>query len=173
VKVRPGTKVTCLPAHRDVDGTFPDQTVEFNMSMGNSNRWRRVGLINLAKMRSAISAAAEDLNVIPRNTDAVITTLSGGNQQKALLGRVVADEPGCVVLCEPTRGVDVATRREIYAFVKKLAEDGCAVMVASSDMEDLASLADRIVVISDEGEVESWVDAEGIAEFCSVRAALG
>ncbi|WP_182481312.1 ATP-binding cassette domain-containing protein [Nocardioides immobilis] len=173
VKVRPGTKVTCLPAHRDVDGTFPDQTVEFNMSMGNSNRWRRLGLINLAKMRDEISAAAVELNVIPRNTDAVITTLSGGNQQKALLGRVVADQPGCVVLCEPTRGVDVATRREIYSFVTKLAQDGCAVMVASSDMEDLASLADRIVVIDDDGQVESVIDADGIEEFCSLRTALG
>ncbi|MGW6335930.1 ATP-binding cassette domain-containing protein [Nocardia rhamnosiphila] len=173
VKVRAKTKVTCLPAHRDVDGTFPDQTVEFNMSIGNSNRWRTLGLINLAKMRTAIAAAADELNVIPRSTDAIITTLSGGNQQKALLGRVVADDPGCVVLCEPTRGVDVATRREIYAFVRTLVDEGCAVLVASSDMEDLASLADRIVVIDDSGQVESWIESEDISEFCSVRTALG
>lgn len=173
VKVRPKTKVTCMPAHRDVDGIFPDQTVEFNMSTGNSNRWRRCGLLNLAKMRTAIAAAAEDLNVIPRRTDAVITTLSGGNQQKALLGRVVADDPGCVVLCEPTRGVDVATRREIYSFVRRLVDDGCAVLVASSDMEDLAALADRILVIGDSGQVEAWIESEDIPEFCSVRAALG
>jgi ABC-type sugar transport system ATPase subunit len=113
------------------------------------------------------------LNVIPSDTDAVITTLSGGNQQKALLGRVVADDPDCVVLCEPTRGVDVATRREIYSFVKKLANQGCAVMVVSSDMEDLASLADRIVVIDDDGRVERWVESDDVAEYCSARSALG
>jgi ribose transport system ATP-binding protein len=173
VKVRPGTKITCLPAHRDVDGTFPDQSVEFNISVGNANRWRKLGLLNLSSMRRDISSAAEELNVIPRDTDAVITTLSGGNQQKALLGRVVADGPGCVVLCEPTRGVDVATRREIYAFVKKLADQGCAVMVASSDMEDLAALSDRIVVIDDDGRVEKWVSSEHIAEYCTARTALG
>ncbi|SLJ96091.1 ATP-binding cassette domain-containing protein [Arthrobacter sp. P2b] len=173
VKVRPGTKVTCLPAHRDVDGTFPDQSVEFNMSVGNTNRWRKFGLINLARMRSAIATAAKDLNVIPSDTEAVITTLSGGNQQKALLGRVVADDPDCVVLCEPTRGVDVATRREIYSFVKKLANQGCAVMVVSSDMEDLASLADRIVVIDDDGRVERWVESDDVAEYCTARSALG
>ncbi|WP_181035139.1 ATP-binding cassette domain-containing protein [Arthrobacter sp. B0490] len=173
VTTRRHTKVTCLPAHRDADGTFPDLTVEFNMSVGNSNRWRRWGLINLSKMRASIAAAAHDLNVIPRDTDAVITTLSGGNQQKALLGRVIADDPGCVVLCEPTRGVDVATRREIYAFVRKLADNACAVMVVSSDMEDLEALADRIVVIDDNGHVETWIEPEDVADFCNARSALG
>jgi ribose transport system ATP-binding protein len=124
-------------------------------------------------MRGDIQAAAEDLNVVPCETNAVITTLSGGNQQKALLGRVVADDPQCVVLCEPTRGVDVATRQEIYTFVRKLADDGCAVLVASSDMEDLASLADRIGVIDDDGRLETWVESEAVAEFCSLRTAQG
>ena len=162
---RRGTKVTCLPAHRDADGTFPDQTVEFNMSVGNTNRWRRSGLISLARMSESITSFAEDLNVVPWRTDAVITTLSGGNQQKVLLGRVIADDPGCVVLCEPTRGVDVATRREIYSVVHRLADDGCAVLVVSSDMEDLEALADRIVVINDEGRVDKWVETDAIGEF--------
>ena len=173
VKVLNGAKVTCLPAHRDADGIFPDQTVEFNMSVGNLNRWRTLGLINLSRMQGAIADAAKRLNVIPANTDAVITTLSGGNQQKALLGRVIADDPVCVVLCEPTRGVDVGTRREIYAYVTKLADEGCAVMVVSSDMEDLEALSDRIVVIGDEGDVEMWVEANDIEAFCNARSALG
>ncbi len=170
VKVRRGTTVRCLPADRDVDGTFPDQTVEFNMAIGNLNRWRQCGLISVGRLRSELQSTSAELNVVPRNIDAVITTLSGGNQQKALLGRVVVDEPTCVVLCEPTRGVDVSTRREIYSFIKKLKDDDCAVLVASSDMEDLASVADRIAFIGDDGRVETWVESAGVAEFCTARA---
>lgn len=173
VTVKKGTTVTCLPAHRDVDGVLPDQTVEFNVANGNWKRWRKFGLIDSAKMRGEVAASTESLNVIPRNTDAVITTLSGGNQQKALMARVTINRPDCVVLCEPTRGVDITTRQEIYSFIRQLANEGRAILVVSSDIEDLSSLADRIGVVDDDGRLERWIESDGIEEFCTLRAAQG
>ncbi len=87
------------------------------------------------------------LNVKPNKMDALMTSLSGGNQQKVLIGRLLLSEPGLLVLTEPTRGVDVATRREIYRMILEERNRGVAVLVVSSDIGDLVELADRVGVV--------------------------
>ena len=76
-----------------------------------------------------------------------IRTLSGGNQQKVLIGRALAIEPRILLLDEPTRGVDIGAKQEIYAAIERLVEDGMAVMLISSDLEEVLRLSDRIVVL--------------------------
>jgi ABC-type sugar transport system ATPase subunit len=87
------------------------------------------------------------LAVRPRSLDTPYDVLSGGNKQKVIFGRALLSRPAVYVLCEPTRGVDVGTRSEIYRLIRQLASDGAAVLVASSDAEDLFSVCDRAALI--------------------------
>jgi ribose transport system ATP-binding protein len=89
------------------------------------------------------------LGVSPSDPAAAFGTLSGGNKQKTVFGRVLMRRPALYVLCEPTRGVDVGTRMEIYQLIERLAEDGAGVLIVSSDSEDLFAVCDRIAVVND------------------------
>ena len=92
-------------------------------------------------------AATVDLR--PPDPDRVVRTLSGGNQQKIVLARWLLRECRVLILDEPTRGVDVGARSEIYALVRRLADQGVAVVVVSSEIEEVLGLADRVLVIGD------------------------
>jgi ribose transport system ATP-binding protein len=87
--------------------------------------------------------------VRPADPEARYAGLSGGNKQKAIFGRVLFEAPDVYVLCEPTRGVDVATRGEIYALMRELAGQDVAVLVVTSDFEDLFAVCDRIGLVRD------------------------
>jgi ribose transport system ATP-binding protein len=89
------------------------------------------------------------LAVHPADADIAYGTLSGGNKQKVLFGRVLFRKPQLYVLCEPTRGVDIGTRREIYRLIHELADSGAGVLVVTSDSEDLFAVCDRIAVVEE------------------------
>jgi ribose transport system ATP-binding protein len=86
---------------------------------------------------------------VPDDPRAPILTLSGGNQQKLVLGRLLADRPEVAILCDPTAGVDIATRQALYRLLEAEAERGLALLVASADVEDLISLCTRVLVLRD------------------------
>ena len=149
---------------------FPGETVDFNIATGNWRRWRALpglGLIKTASQRNDVRSLVESLRIKPLQPDAIIGSLSGGNQQKAILARALVDQPSCVSLCEPTRGVDIATRLDIYRLVRELARNGTAILVVSSDLEDLGALSDRIAVLGDSGTIERWVERGEVASFCA------
>ena len=149
---------SCVPAHRESEGVFPEDTEEFNLAAGVWKRWRGVGgLLRVRAIRADAERTATDLQIRPADLEMQVGRLSGGNQQKTVLGRALIDEPDLLVLCEPTRGVDVATRREIYAQVRSAARRGAAVFVASSDIEDLAALADVVGIVGADGRINRWV----------------
>lgn len=159
---------SCVPAHRESGGVFPTETVGFNVTAGRWLRWRGRGrLLGLQEMRREAQAEIDGLAVTPPDLDAGIAQLSGGNQQKAVLARALIQRPDLLVLCEPTRGVDIATRQEIYARVREEAEQGTAVFVASTDYEDIAALCDRIASLAADGSVSEWLSE---AEFAKVSA---
>jgi ribose transport system ATP-binding protein len=94
--------------------------------------------------------------------DAVFASLSGGNQQKVVLARWLRRNPRVLLLDEPTQGVDIMSRRDIYASIRKAAEGGCAVLVASSDFVELCELCDRVVVLQ-KGRVVTSVEGAAMA----------
>ncbi|MEI6096047.1 MAG: ATP-binding cassette domain-containing protein, partial [Gammaproteobacteria bacterium] len=152
----------CIPAHRETEGVFPDETEEFNLTAGNWRRWRRRnGVLDIRKMRSESISVSKSLNLVPLNPEMQVSRLSGGNQQKTLLGRSLINDPDLLVLCEPTRGVDVATRQEIYSQIIAVASRGTAVFMASSDVEDLRSLAHVVGIVDNEGVISQWIDNLG------------
>ncbi len=166
VWVAPGLRRSCVPAHRESEGVFAEESEEFNLTTGWWRRWTgATGVLSLSAMRTDAEAMSERLSIVPRDLGALVGGLSGGNQQKVVLGRALIGEPGLLVLCEPTRGVDVATRRDIYAEVRRVAAAGAAVLVASSDLEDIVELADRGAVLGDDGRLGGWVGRADLPEL--------
>jgi ribose transport system ATP-binding protein len=109
---------------------------------------------------------ATRLRITPHRLALRQDTLSGGNQQKVLFGRGLLRQADCFVLCEPTRGVDVGTRAEIYSLIRDLRDDGAAVLVLSSDVQDLFELADRIGAMEGGQLTQLWdTGALGSAEL--------
>ena len=104
--------------------------------------------------------------------DALISTLSGGNQQKIVVARCLAREPDMLVLAEPTAGVDIGTRVAIYDLVAGLARNGLTVVVSSTDLGDLLAMCTRVVVLRD-GRVRAEFGADGLTEHALVRAMEG
>jgi ribose transport system ATP-binding protein len=99
--------------------------------------------------KSDCTSISGQLNVQPRSLDIPYEVLSGGNKQKVIFGRALLRQPDVYVLCEPTRGVDIGTRAEIYRLIRNLAADGAGVLIASSDAEDLFSVCDRVALVTD------------------------
>ena len=145
-----GVRVGLLPPDRGTEANFADQTAAWNLTIGALGHWRnRFGLINLQREYRDVSRRHRELQVRPDDPRHPQATLSGGNQQKILLGRALLQSSACLVLCEPTRGVDVRTRVEIYRLIRDAAANGAAVLVVSSDAEDLLALSDRVGVVAE------------------------
>jgi ribose transport system ATP-binding protein len=139
-----------VPAHRDTQGGFGTLTTRENLTVTGLPRWRRrTRTLDLAAESRSAAAMIARLDVRPANPAATFGVLSGGNKQKVILGRALLAEADLHVLCEPTQGVDVQTRREIYRVIRELRASGRAVLVVTSDAEDLLGACDRVAVVSD------------------------
>jgi ribose transport system ATP-binding protein len=120
------------------------------MTITALRRWRGpLGNLRLGRERQDATQMAAQLRVVPSNVSMTQGALSGGNQQKVLFGRCLFDEADVLVACDPTRGLDVRTRREMYARIKELKLQNLAVLVLSSDAEDILELCDRVAIVND------------------------
>jgi ribose transport system ATP-binding protein len=150
---------TLLPEHRETLGGFDDLTVRENLALGTVRQWRgKLGLVNLGKERAACEDVSSELSVRPAGIERPYGELSGGNKQKVLFGRLLLEQPGLYVLCEPTRGVDVATRHAIYALIRKLGQEQAGVLLISSDAEDLFAVCSRVGTVREDGRVDEPVE---------------
>jgi ABC-type sugar transport system ATPase subunit len=150
-RLRPGSTrdavaagVGFLPGDRSL-GTFPSHSVRHNVSLPSLARHARLGFVNVREERNAV-AALLDRVAVRADPDSLVASLSGGNQQKTLVARWIASGARVLLLDDPTAGVDVATRPEIHAQIRTLGADGAAVLLVSTDVEELAELADRVLV---------------------------
>lgn len=147
VKTRMLRGVGYVPEDRVGESVFMDLTVRENLSCAVLRRyWGVTGMSKRAE-RSSAGRLLADYSVKTQSQDAVMTSLSGGNQQKAVLARWLQREPRLLLLDEPTQGVDVMSRKEIYDTVRRTAAAGTAVLVSSSDFVELCSLCDRVLVL--------------------------
>lgn len=149
VRITPGAKVGFVPPHRETQGGFPELAVRDNLTIAALKSWRNaLGLLSVSAEAKAADEMVDRLAVHPPSADTLFDSLSGGNKQKVIFGRALFREPDVCVLCEPTRGVDAKTRKEIYALIRRLRDGGAAVLIVSSDAEDLFSLADHVGVVA-------------------------
>ncbi len=141
--------VGLVPADRQREGAFMVRSVAENISVPSWPRLARRGLLRHAAEARAYRRWHDELSIRSRNDpEQLISTLSGGNQQKVVLGRWLERQSDVLVLIEPTRGVDVGARMEIYREIRKLARAGMGVLVATSDYEEVVQLADRAAVMA-------------------------
>ncbi len=131
-----------------------------NLSLSTLTRFSRAGFVQRGAERAAAQEQATALDVRPAGVDRTARTLSGGNQQKVVLGRWLMRGCRVLLLDEPTRGVDVGARSEIYALIRSLADSGVAVVVVSSEVEEVLGLADRVLVLADGRVVHSGPAAQ-------------
>lgn len=137
------------PEERKSQGLLLDEPVYRNITLSSFARLARGGWLDEGAERAAAREQVEALDLRPASVNRDARTLSGGNQQKALLARWLVHGCRVLLLDEPTRGVDVGARSEIYNLIRKLADDGAAVIVVSSEIPEVLGLADRVLVISD------------------------
>ncbi|MCW2991770.1 MAG: Monosaccharide-transporting ATPase [Solirubrobacterales bacterium] len=157
-----------VPADRARDGLILDMTVGENLTLGDLRPFWRGGRLRHREEREDVLGWLDQLDVQPRRPEALVHTLSGGNQQKVLLAKWLRLKPEVLVLDEPTQGVDVGAKVEIYAAVEAAAATGVAVLVSSSDPEELALLCDRVLVLrrgTVAAELDSGCTAEQINEL--------
>jgi ABC-type sugar transport system ATPase subunit len=133
-----------LPGDRSL-GTFPSHSIRHNVALPSLARYARLGFVDVRDERTAV-AALLDRVAVRANPEALIASLSGGNQQKTLVARWIGSRARVLLLDDPTAGVDVATRPEIHAQIRALAAGGAGVLIVSTDVEELAELADRLLV---------------------------
>lgn len=139
--------VALVPEDRKEHGLLLEDPVRVNLALATLASRRRGPLVDGAAERAAAEAAVGRLGIRTSSIEQVAGTLSGGNQQKVVIGRWLETAPRVLLLDEPTRGVDVGAREELYALLEDLASSGLSVLFASSDLEELLRLADRIVVM--------------------------
>ncbi|MFF9622615.1 sugar ABC transporter ATP-binding protein [Streptomyces griseosporeus] len=155
--------VGLAPEERKAQALLMLESVTRNVSVSSLSRFSRAGWIDRGAERAAARAATRELSLRPDNPSVPVRTLSGGNQQKAVLARWLLRGCRVLLLDEPTRGVDVGARAELYAVVRRLADEGLAVLLVSSEVPEVLGLADRVLVLR-EGSVVHTAPARELDE---------
>jgi D-allose transport system ATP-binding protein len=160
--------------NRRETGFAPYFSISQNISQAKQlkeSRWGGLfGLINRKEEKEVSEEQRKAMQIKCATTDQIITELSGGNQQKVILGRWMASKPKVIIFDEPTKGIDVGTKSEIYKLMRNLAEQGIGVMVVSSELPELLSTCDRIIVFNS-GKIAGEFSSHEATEEVLVRAA--
>jgi ribose transport system ATP-binding protein len=146
-------------------------TVRENLGLAALRRVSRFGVIDRARETDAVQQAVRQLSIKAPALDDAVGTLSGGNQQKVVIAKWLLNAPRIVLLNDPTRGIDVGTKQEIYALLRRLAADGTAVLMYSTDYAELIGCCDRVAVFFD-GRIVRWLQGEQLTETALVSSAL-
>ncbi|MEU6820063.1 sugar ABC transporter ATP-binding protein [Streptomyces atriruber] len=151
------------PEERKAQALLMLESVTRNVSVSSMSRFSHGGWLDRGAERAAAQAATRELSLRPDQPTAPVRTLSGGNQQKAVLARWLLRGCRVLLLDEPTRGVDVGARAELYAVIRRLADEGLAVLLVSSEVPEVLGLADRVLVLR-EGRVVHTAPARELDE---------
>jgi len=164
--------IPLVPADRQREGVIYEFAVSENLSLSILGRLGRRGKLGLRDEAKAVEEWSRRLDIKTESPGALISTLSGGNQQKVVVARCLVSEPDILVLCEPTAGVDIGTRVSIYDLIARLSREGLTVIVSSSDEGDLLAMCTRIVVLRN-GRVAQELDGDGLSQQALVSAIEG
>lgn len=145
---------------RHKDGLVLQRSVRENISLASLAQFSTAGIVRQRAEREASLRLAEALEMRPANIELPVSWFSGGNQQKALLGKALAANPNVIILDEPTRGVDVGAKRTIYELIASLAEQGIGILLISSEHEEIMELAHRAYLVSEGRTIGEVVPAD-------------
>ena len=163
--------VGLVPEERKRDGIIPLRSVSKNVALPSMKRFSRNGVLQFGKLEQEVGGLMKDLDLRPFNISRPIAAFSGGNQQKVIIGRWLASGVEVLLFDEPTRGIDVGAKAEIYSLIENLARQGKGVIVVSSEMPELLRLADRVLVMRD-GAISADLPREKMSEEAIALAAV-
>ena len=137
-----------MPEDRGSQGLIRAQTIADNVALANLRRLTRGFLMDAAKVLAEAKKAIEKFGIRARGPEQIVRQLSGGNQQKVVLGKWLATNPRILIMDEPTRGIDVGAKAEIHLLMRKLAGEGMAILMISSELPEVLGMSDRVLVMN-------------------------
>ena len=161
-----------VPEDRTTQGLVQSMSVAQNLSMAVLPKLLQWGLVSRSRERVLVEDAVARLSIKVGDTAGPVLRLSGGNQQKVVLAKSLAAESDILIFDEPTRGIDVGAKQEIYHLMTELADNGIAILMISSDMEELLGMSDRIIVMC-EGELAGEVNKDQFEQHHILDLASG
>jgi ribose transport system ATP-binding protein len=161
-----------VPENRRTEGLIVEMTIRENISLPSLRKFSSFGIINRKRECEVARQQVDSLKVKTPGIEALVLNLSGGNQQKVVLGKWLAMSPKVMILDEPTRGIDVGAKAEIYRLMRSLAAQGSVILMISSDMEEVLNVSDRIAVMH-EGEIAGVLDRADCNEENVMQLAVG
>ena len=160
-----------LPEERKRDGIVARRSVRSNIGLSSMRRFSRLGFVRRRALSEESLSLMKDMNLRPLVIDRPIGLFSGGNQQKAIIGRWIAAGARVLLFDEPTRGIDVGAKAEIYTLIERLAAEGRSIIVVSSELPEILRVSDRVLVMR-EGVVAGVLDRDALTEEAVVALAV-
>ena len=165
------SSMALVPEDRKTDGLMLPMAVRENLSFAALDALSRAGVIDRARESEAVQRMVRQLSIKAPDLDDAVGTLSGGNQQKVVIAKWLLNAPRIILLNDPTRGIDVGTKQEIYLLLRQLAAAGAAVLLYSTDYAELIGCCDRVAVFLD-GRIVRWMQGDQLTEHALVASAL-
>jgi len=166
-----GIGIALVPEDRKTDGLMLPMSVRDNLSFAALDRFSRAGVVVASAEAAAVGEIVRRLSIKAPELGDPAGTLSGGNQQKVVIAKWLLNAPRIVLLNDPTRGIDVGTKQEIHVLLRRLADDGAAVLLYSTDYAELIGCCDRVAVFLD-GRIVRWLAGDDLNEHALVATAL-
>ena len=160
-----------VPEDRKGQGLCLKLSVADNITLASLRRRAKAGFIDRAAERDVVKKMISQMNIRTPSPAQEVINLSGGNQQKVSIGKSLADEPKVLLLNDPTRGIDVEAKQEIYRLIRGLAESGVGIILYTSDMMEVIGMSDRIVTMF-EGQITGELQKEEFSEEAIMRGAM-
>jgi ribose transport system ATP-binding protein len=167
-----GRGLAIVSEDRKLQSLFMELPIRLNISLVALSRLNRCGVIRRREVDRQVSLFRDRLGIRLRSLEDPVSALSGGNQQKTVLARWLAMDPRVLILDEPTHGIDVGAKAEIYGLMHRLAETGIAILLISSEMPEIIAMSDRVVVMR-EGRVMGVIPRESLTEDRILAYATG
>jgi ribose transport system ATP-binding protein len=167
----PQIGMALIPEDRKTEGLMLPMSVRDNLSFAALQRISRAGMIDFAAERRLIAEMISLLAIRSSSNDEPVSALSGGNQQKVVIAKWLMVTPRIILLNDPTRGIDVGTKQELYGLLRRLAESGVAIVFYSTDYDELINCCNRVLVLFD-GSVIRELEGDGITDRALVASAL-
>lgn len=164
--------IMLIPEDRKLQGFVPGLTNTANVALSNLDKYRKGGVLNFSYMDRQVKEITDRLNVQPKDNHLRTSQLSGGNQQKIVVAKALNVEPEILILDEPTRGIDVNAKHEIYELIRRLADSGKSIILISSELPEILKLSDRILVMY-EGRMTGQLDGRETTENDVMQYAVG
>ena len=161
-----------MPEDRKKQGVILEMAVRDNVSLASLRRDARHGFLNRTRAADISAEMIQSMNIKTPNDRQIVQFLSGGNQQKVVLGKWLALRPKLLLLDEPTRGIDVGAKQEIYRLMEELARQGIAILFVSSEMEEILGMSDRALVMH-EGRIAGELARDELSEEAVMHLATG